>query len=90
MVSAAVSTTTADDPDGMRSITLVKVRPRPPARRPGEGLPAFSLLEVLIKTGRTTRFACIPSPAENTCDCGGFESYGDFDLNRRAPSRPQT
>ena len=36
----------------MRSITLVKVRTRLP-ERPGEGLPAFSLLEVTIKTGRT-------------------------------------
>jgi phosphoglycolate phosphatase len=33
-----------DDPDGMRSITLVKVQ---------EQLPRFSLLEVTIKTGRT-------------------------------------
>ena len=44
--------TTADDPDGMRSITLVKVRSTA-AARPDQGLPAMSLLEVTIKTGRT-------------------------------------
>ena len=47
-----VRVTTADDPDGMRSITLVKVRATAPAQ-PLRGLPAMSLLEVTIKTGRT-------------------------------------
>ena len=47
-----VRVTTADDPDGMRSITLVKVRSTA-AARPEQGLPAMSLLEVTIKTGRT-------------------------------------
>ena len=40
-----------DDPDGMRSITLVKVQGRHTGDRPRP--PAFTLLEVTIKTGRT-------------------------------------
>lgn len=47
-----VRVTTADDPDGMRSVTLVRVRSTL-APQPLLGLPAMSLLEVTIKTGRT-------------------------------------
>ena len=75
-----VRTTTADDPDGMRSITLVKVRTRLP-ERPGEGLPAFSLLEVTIKTGRTHQIRV--HLASQGHAIAGDEKYGDFDLNRR-------
>jgi 23S rRNA pseudouridine955/2504/2580 synthase len=41
-----------DDPDGMKSVTLVKVRERSPAAASSTGS-GFSLLEVTIKTGRT-------------------------------------
>jgi len=75
-----VRTTTADDPDGMRSITLVKLRQSLPAR-PQECLPAFSLLEVTIKTGRTHQIRV--HLASQGCPIAGDEKYGDFELNRR-------
>lgn len=75
-----VRTTTADDPDGMRSITLVKLRQRLPAR-PEAGLPEFSLLEVTIKTGRTHQIRV--HLASQGCPIAGDEKYGDFELNRR-------
>ncbi|MBK7718930.1 MAG: RluA family pseudouridine synthase [Simplicispira sp.] len=75
-----VRTTTADDPDGMRSITLVKLRRRLPAR-PEAGLPEFSLLEVTIKTGRTHQIRV--HLASQGCPIAGDEKYGDFELNRR-------
>ncbi len=75
-----VRVTTADDPDGMRSVTLVKVRSTA-AARPAQGLPAMSLLEVTIKTGRThqirVHLACQGHPIV------GDDKYGDFDLNKR-------
>ena len=74
-----VRVTTPDDPDGMRSITLVKVRSTVPAR-PDEGLPAFSLLEVTIKTGRTHQIRV--HLASQGHPIAGDEKYGDFDLNR--------
>lgn len=72
--------TTEDDPDGMRSITLVKVRSRIPAR-PAEGLPAMALLEVTIKTGRTHQIRV--HLASRGHPILGDDKYGDFDLNRR-------
>lgn len=75
-----VRTTTADDPDGMRSITLVKLRQRLPAR-PEAGLPEFSQLEVTIKTGRTHQIRV--HLASQGCPIAGDEKYGDFELNRR-------
>lgn len=77
-----VRTTTADDPDGMRSITLVKVRSHLPAR-PGQGLPAMSLLEVTIKTGRTHQIRV--HLASQGHPIVGDDKYGDFDLNKRVP-----
>lgn len=74
-----VRTTTADDPDGMRSVTLVKLRQRVPAR-PEVGLPEFSLLEVTIKTGRTHQIRV--HLASQSCPIAGDEKYGDFELNR--------
>jgi 23S rRNA pseudouridine955/2504/2580 synthase len=60
-----------DDPDGMRSITLVKVQ---------EQLPGFTLLEVTIKTGRTHQIRVHLASAGHPI--AGDDKYGDFELNR--------
>lgn len=75
-----VRVTTPDDPDGMRSITLVKVRATA-AARPVQGLPAMSLLEVTIKTGRTHQIRV--HLASQGYPIAGDDKYGDFDLNKR-------
>ena len=75
-----VRVTTSDDPDGMRSVTLVKVRQVLPAR-PAQGLPAMSLLEVTIKTGRTHQIRV--HLASQGHAIVGDDKYGDFDLNKR-------
>ncbi|GGH67339.1 pseudouridine synthase [Comamonas phosphati] len=75
-----VRVTTVDDPDGMRSITLVRVR-QLMAPRPLQGLPAMSLLEVTIKTGRTHQIRVHLSSQGHPIV--GDDKYGDFDLNRR-------
>ncbi len=79
-----VRTTTADDAQGMRSMTLVKVR-ETYAPRPMQGLPAMSLLEVTIKTGRTHQIRVHLSSQGHPIV--GDDKYGDFDLNRRAQKR---
>lgn len=76
-----VRVTTPDDPDGMRSITLVKVTQRIPAPS-GLNLPdGFSLLEVTIKTGRTHQIRVHLSHAGHPIV--GDDKYGDFELNRQ-------
>lgn len=71
-----------DDPDGMRSLTLVKVARHIPAP---VGLEAaspegFSLLEVTIKTGRTHQIRVHLATAGYPI--AGDDKYGDFELNR--------
>ncbi len=79
-----VRVTTADDPDGMRSVTLVQRRAALPAR-PLQGLPAMSLLEVTIKTGRTHQIRV--HLASQGHPIVGDDKYGDFDLNKRLPKQ---
>ncbi|MGE0347827.1 RluA family pseudouridine synthase [Hydrogenophaga sp.] len=78
-----VKVTGKDDPDGMRSVTLVKVAQRlaaPPSLLTGspEG---FSLLEVTIKTGRTHQIRVHLASAGHPI--AGDDKYGDFELNRQ-------
>lgn len=65
-----------DDPDGMRSITLVKVAKK---------LRDFTLLEVTIKTGRTHQIRVHLASAGHPIV--GDDKYGDFELNK-ALARP--
>ncbi|MDF1484338.1 RluA family pseudouridine synthase [Ramlibacter sp. H39-3-26] len=75
-----VRVTTPEDPEGLRSVTLVRVRSTIGAQAK-RGLPAFSLLEVTIKTGRTHQIRVHLSA--NGHPIAGDDKYGDFDLNRR-------
>ena len=68
-----------DDPDGMRSVTLVKVRQRIPAAL-SEQVTEMSLLEVTIKTGRTHQIRV--HLASSGHPIAGDDKYGQFDTNR--------
>jgi 23S rRNA pseudouridine955/2504/2580 synthase len=76
-----------DDPDGMRSVTLVKVARRVSHRllagakgEDGPGPDSFTLLEVTIKTGRTHQIRV--HLASQGHPIAGDDKYGDFELNR--------
>ncbi|MFT3718010.1 RluA family pseudouridine synthase [Pseudorhodoferax sp.] len=71
-----VRVTARDDPEGMRSITLVKL-----ARQLAE----FSLLEVTIKTGRTHQIRV--HLASEGHPIAGDDKYGDFALNKALARR---
>ena len=62
-----------DHPDGMRSITLVKVKNTLADGR-------FTLLEVTIKTGRTHQIRVHLADAGHPI--AGDDKYGDFELNK--------
>ncbi|TNF57395.1 MAG: RluA family pseudouridine synthase [Burkholderiales bacterium] len=78
-----VRVTSRDDPDGMPSVSLVRVAAHVPA--PPDLAPVcpdgFSLLEVTIKTGRTHQIRVHLAHAGH--GIAGDDKYGDFELNRQ-------
>lgn len=71
-----VRTVARGDPDGMRSISLVRVRQR---------LPGFTLLEVTIRTGRTHQIRV--HLAAQGHPIAGDDKYGDFARNKALARR---
>ena len=65
-----------DEPDGMPSLTLVKVQATTP---PGDAR-AYSLLEVTLKTGRTHQIRV--HLATEGMPIAGDDKYGNFDTNK--------
>jgi 23S rRNA pseudouridine955/2504/2580 synthase len=72
-----------DDPDGMRSITLVRLRHKIPIAAQWAqtlGQQELSLLEVTIKTGRTHQIRV--HLASEGHPIAGDDKYGNFEANR--------
>ena len=67
-----VKVVSKDDPNGLPSVTLVKIRPSTAS--------AFTMLEVTIKTGRTHQIRVHLS--SEGFPIAGDDKYGDFDLNK--------
>jgi 23S rRNA pseudouridine955/2504/2580 synthase len=74
-----VKVVSRDDPDGMKSVTLVTVRAVSPVGTGSSGN-KFSLLEVTIKTGRTHQIRV--HLASEGLPIAGDDKYGDFELNK--------
>ncbi len=68
-----------EHPDGMRSVTLVKVKSAVAASPAAPATP-FTLLEVTIKTGRTHQIRV--HLAGEGHPIAGDDKYGDFELNK--------
>ena len=75
-----------DDPNGMKSVTLVKVREvfdplSSSGRGLGRGAEPTTLLEVTIKTGRTHQIRVHLQSVGHVI--AGDDKYGDFDKNKQ-------
>ena len=77
-----VKVTTKDDPDGMKSVTLVKVARVMPQSAPDHKAKrvAMTLLEVTLKTGRTHQIRV--HLASEGHPIAGDDKYGDFEWNK--------